>query len=201
MAPPPPLAIIAATALLLAAALLLVVLLLHVRSVLLARRARARARDADVLSGMRVGAATPPPKVVRALTEDQLASAAPVAQAGGDGDACAVCLEEMGEGKLRRIRVCGHLFHSACLRGWVRKDGSCPCCRERLVRGGEVDGIAVIRRAQLAIREGRGRLGEPRGRGLPPGGVILTAKTWDVASSGGGSVCDEDDEDGGAATF
>ena len=42
---------------------------------------------------------------------------------------CAICREKLD--KAKRL-PCGHLFHSACLRGWLEIRTQCPCCRAPL---------------------------------------------------------------------
>lgn len=47
-----------------------------------------------------------------------------------NGMTCPVCLESIEES--RWITVCGHAFHHACLRHWLRTHTSCPMCREEV---------------------------------------------------------------------
>jgi hypothetical protein len=55
-------------------------------------------------------------------------------------DACSVCLDEQatqGEAAEERPVVrtaCGHCFHEACARRWLRAHRRCPMCRKKLLR-------------------------------------------------------------------
>ncbi|XBH88128.1 hypothetical protein VPH35_075448 [Triticum aestivum] len=44
---------------------------------------------------------------------------------------CQVCLEPLhaDSGDIRAAHLCGHVFHSRCIKLWVRQRGSCPVCR------------------------------------------------------------------------
>ena len=46
-------------------------------------------------------------------------------------ESCAICLEGLAEGdSVQSIPGCSHMFHSACLEGWLNGYGeSCPYCR------------------------------------------------------------------------
>lgn len=49
---------------------------------------------------------------------------------------CSVCLEDFKEGdRVRRIarKDCGHLFHSSCIRRWLRRRNKCPLCVRTVV--------------------------------------------------------------------
>ncbi len=46
-----------------------------------------------------------------------------IRESGGD---CLVCREPMTTGKKL---VCGHLFHTDCLRMWLQQQQACPLCR------------------------------------------------------------------------
>ena len=60
-------------------------------------------------------------------------------------DTCSICLEKLDEGgEVRKIKVCGHMFHGECLLNWIKFNESCPNCKEALniehlkVRGKEI---------------------------------------------------------------
>lgn len=59
---------------------------------------------------------------------------------GGDADAdvmddaCAICCEDVRRGEAVRALECGHAFHDACARRWLKIRASCPACRAS-VRG------------------------------------------------------------------
>lgn len=44
---------------------------------------------------------------------------------------CAVCLNEFKRGEeIRGLKICRHVFHRACLDGWIDHDQkTCPLCR------------------------------------------------------------------------
>lgn len=47
-------------------------------------------------------------------------------------DPCAICKEDHGtdETKMRKLKQCGHVFHSMCINGWLEQtEGQCPLCR------------------------------------------------------------------------
>ncbi|KAL1565960.1 RING-type E3 ubiquitin transferase [Salvia divinorum] len=57
--------------------------------------------------------------------------ALPSVSAGG-GEECAICREEMREGRDVCELPCNHLFHWICILRWLEKTHTCPCCRRRL---------------------------------------------------------------------
>ncbi|XP_068644881.1 E3 ubiquitin-protein ligase ATL41-like [Aristolochia californica] len=43
---------------------------------------------------------------------------------------CSICLIEMKENdKARKLPLCQHWYHAACIDEWLLKDASCPMCR------------------------------------------------------------------------
>lgn len=48
------------------------------------------------------------------------------------GKECAVCKEEMKQGRDVCELPCEHQFHWMCILPWVVKRNTCPCCRHRL---------------------------------------------------------------------
>ena len=52
-----------------------------------------------------------------------------------EGSECPICLEEMkvGEEEFYEVKVCGHVFHSVCLLGWLENKRSCPICRKEII--------------------------------------------------------------------
>ncbi|KAL1194040.1 RING-H2 finger protein ATL68 [Cardamine amara subsp. amara] len=42
---------------------------------------------------------------------------------------CAICLEDLSEDKLQ-IPNCSHWFHENCLIEWLKRNDSCPLCRQ-----------------------------------------------------------------------
>jgi len=45
---------------------------------------------------------------------------------------CSICLEQFEEGSTVRILFCEHAFHRDCADHWLKLNGTCPLCRERL---------------------------------------------------------------------
>ncbi|XP_050229368.1 E3 ubiquitin-protein ligase SGR9, amyloplastic [Mercurialis annua] len=45
---------------------------------------------------------------------------------------CAICKEEMKEGRDVCKLPCNHLFHWICILPWLNKRNTCPCCRFQL---------------------------------------------------------------------
>lgn len=45
---------------------------------------------------------------------------------------CVVCSEDYGKGEGLLEMPCGHRFHAACLRRWLKATNSCPVCRYEL---------------------------------------------------------------------
>ncbi|KAL8152669.1 hypothetical protein V2J09_010429 [Rumex salicifolius] len=60
--------------------------------------------------------------------------ALPSVAVNGSGAAaeCAICKEEMSEGRDVCELPCEHLFHWMCVLRWLRERNTCPCCRHRL---------------------------------------------------------------------
>lgn len=48
------------------------------------------------------------------------------------GEECAICREEMKEGRDVCELPCNHLFHWICILRWLKKRNTCPCCRHHL---------------------------------------------------------------------
>ncbi|CAN6898983.1 unnamed protein product [Brassica oleracea] len=46
---------------------------------------------------------------------------------------CAVCMQEAEEGdKMRRLAICSHCFHAACIDTWFCEMSTCPLCRAEI---------------------------------------------------------------------
>ncbi|XP_019057291.1 PREDICTED: uncharacterized protein LOC109116394 [Tarenaya hassleriana] len=52
----------------------------------------------------------------------------------GEGDGCAICLEDFVAEKKSAALPCRHEFHSECIVRWLRINHVCPLCRFRLPR-------------------------------------------------------------------
>jgi len=54
--------------------------------------------------------------------------------ATADRPVCPITLEELQPGdEVTRVRVCGHVFRTAALRNWCRRNRVCPVCRRDIV--------------------------------------------------------------------
>uniref|UniRef100_A0A5B6ZCB4 RING-type E3 ubiquitin transferase n=1 Tax=Davidia involucrata TaxID=16924 RepID=A0A5B6ZCB4_DAVIN len=58
--------------------------------------------------------------------------ALPSVEVSSVGRECAICKEEMREGREVCELPCDHLFHWMCILPWLGKRNTCPCCRHRL---------------------------------------------------------------------
>ena len=83
-------------------------------------------------------------RALDALVDSTFVDAAPrelIDEASGAPRECSICLEAMTAAK--RLPLCGHLFHRACLRRWLLDaNDSCPLCR------GGINEAAVARLAR-----------------------------------------------------
>nr|GEV89716.1 RING-H2 finger protein ATL16 [Tanacetum cinerariifolium] len=51
---------------------------------------------------------------------------------------CAICLEEFQEKEtIRLVQPCNHLFHTDCIKDWLRLSRSCPRCRHPIPKSKE----------------------------------------------------------------
>jgi len=50
------------------------------------------------------------------------------------GKSCLICMEEYKEGMFKRLLPkCKHFFHKKCIDKWLKKNASCPICRDILL--------------------------------------------------------------------
>ncbi|KAM3259987.1 hypothetical protein ACQJBY_051328 [Aegilops geniculata] len=84
------------------------------------------------------GAAVHAADVESALGDDTLMTyeqaTAGKKEQGKEGERCAICLSEYGEGEagdlVRVVPACGHFYHASCdVDRWLRKRRTCPLCR------------------------------------------------------------------------
>lgn len=47
---------------------------------------------------------------------------------------CVICLDTISIAQRVRALPCSHVYHSTCIRLWLRRKNSCPCCAERVVK-------------------------------------------------------------------
>ncbi|KAI0563910.1 RING-type E3 ubiquitin transferase [Gracilaria domingensis] len=46
---------------------------------------------------------------------------------------CVICLESIIVGQRVRTLPCNHIYHSQCIRVWLRRKNACPCCCNRVL--------------------------------------------------------------------
>lgn len=44
-------------------------------------------------------------------------------------DTCCICLGNIKAGEFSTVLPCEHVFHTKCIRRWLRKSATCPHCR------------------------------------------------------------------------
>merc|ERR1719379_2480807 len=54
----------------------------------------------------------------------------PVKRRKGEEAECSICADKVLESATELN--CGHVFHTLCLREWMRRKGTCPTCREAI---------------------------------------------------------------------
>ncbi|KAE8733562.1 Endoribonuclease L-PSP family protein [Hibiscus syriacus] len=48
---------------------------------------------------------------------------------------CSICIQGLKEGQMtRNLPRCGHKFHMKCIDEWLSRQGTCPMCREHVLR-------------------------------------------------------------------
>lgn len=76
-------------------------------------------------------AITPPPNVYVSSVEQSelLAITLP-----DESHLCVICLDEIQVGNHLRALPCQHVFHSHCIRVWLRRKNACPCCCQKVIK-------------------------------------------------------------------
>ncbi|CAA7409089.1 unnamed protein product [Spirodela intermedia] len=78
------------------------------------------------------GATGMSPEAVRRLPKLEVCSMSAV-ETLPEGTTCAVCLQDFKNGEsTKRLPVCCHLYHAACIDEWLLRHRSCPLCRRNL---------------------------------------------------------------------
>ena len=50
-------------------------------------------------------------------------------------DSCTICLDKVeGAKEIRKVLMCGHMFHSECLFDWIKEKEFCPNCKKEFSR-------------------------------------------------------------------
>lgn len=69
-----------------------------------------------------------------------------------NSDICVICQDKCLE-KEENSTPCGHVFHTGCLLGWLKKNNTCPCCRASLYDKPNIPDIGYIESiVETAIR-------------------------------------------------
>ncbi len=55
------------------------------------------------------------------------------------GECCSLCLTEFENEEIIRKLPCEHFMHPECVDPWLKKEGSCPLCRQHVVAGKSVN--------------------------------------------------------------
>ena len=89
-------------------------------------------------------------------------------------DPCTICLETNDAHKqVRKVFMCGHLFHSECLLDWVKLKEFCPNCKKDF----SLKSIAEFEKAKLLkpdeMIENKGKLRDPESVAVNPNGLSL----------------------------
>lgn len=85
------------------------------------------------------GIITPPP-LVHTTREVQFASVKKpqlpkqVMEISPSEDTCVICLDDISIADRVRALPCKHVYHSQCIRVWLRRKNACPCCTERVIK-------------------------------------------------------------------
>jgi hypothetical protein len=62
-------------------------------------------------------------------------------------DCCICCsnYEENVENENNAVKLkCNHIFHSSCIKNWLKKSGTCPICRSNIFECENCDGTGII---------------------------------------------------------
>ena len=46
---------------------------------------------------------------------------------------CMICLDEFKNGQKSIILPCIHIFHSECIKNWMKREKFCPLCKNKMV--------------------------------------------------------------------
>lgn len=57
-----------------------------------------------------------------------------------NSEICVVC-QEACENSDKHKTDCGHVFHLGCIMPWIKKNNTCPCCREELYK--KTDNLSI----------------------------------------------------------
>jgi hypothetical protein len=78
--------------------------------------------------------------VVVMPTQNQINDATTVETVQENEGGCAICQDDMVAGnEIRKITVCGHIFHKECIDTWFARNVRCPTCRHDIRERNRVD--------------------------------------------------------------
>ena len=157
---------------------------------------------ADLEAALAASAAEAPILPLPAVPGAVEALAGGVLSVGDDAsvpEQCTICHDEVDVGAAYLRMPCRHMFHDACLRGWLRSGHNCPMCRHPLphLSRQEAAGGGGVAGGDGALDGGGGAAGS----GGALGGGLGPAASAGQASSGGfgPSVADAARGGGGSA--
>ncbi|KAH7866172.1 hypothetical protein Vadar_016709 [Vaccinium darrowii] len=118
---------------------------------------------------------------------------------GVSGKECAICKEEMKEGRDVCELPCEHLFHWICILPWLKKRNTCPCCRYRLPTDdvyGEIERLwEVVVKDLIACKESDGSNAGDGSTGnnnlVEVAIVVVWFLGWSNGGAGGGANDDK----------
>ena len=47
---------------------------------------------------------------------------------------CTICYDDLSTNIIRKVIVCGHIFHDECLVKWLKERETCPNCKHSLTK-------------------------------------------------------------------
>lgn len=54
-----------------------------------------------------------------------------------DTTTCSICLDDYVPGDAMIVLACHHKYHVNCITSWLKRDSTCPLCKQRVGRGEE----------------------------------------------------------------
>jgi len=67
----------------------------------------------------------------RAATPEQISALQKRVAEDGE-DRCAVCFSDYEKGDELAVLPCRHAYHTQCVGEWLKRQNSCPCCRQAI---------------------------------------------------------------------
>lgn len=85
----------------------------------------------QLLSGSRYHEHPTSQQILNALPETQIDD---ITKLDSEKRNCVICLEDFKNGDKATILPCIHLFHTECIKNWLKTQDSCPICKFKLTR-------------------------------------------------------------------